>query len=490
MSSEEITRLIIILWFIGEWLLRLLALFVVPRNRKPTAGMAWLLVIFLQPTIGWLVFLVFGSTKLPKNRRDAQETLEGLIAITMQQVAKANTGLASEIAVTPPRKYQEVSALATHLTNLPLFGGNDISVIHNYNAIIASITADINAATSFVHIEYYILALDEATEPFFDAISAARQRGVTVRVLYDAFGSRKFPRRKEMLKRLRSEGVMIQAMLPITLVGQNATRPDLRNHRKLVVVDGTTGYTGSFNMIERAYHRRDRIVYDELVIRMEGPVVAQLEAVFVTDWNAETGEIVEDALALIEQNLRIRGTASAQIIPSGPGYEYENNLKVFTSALYAATRSITIVNPYFVPDDSLSLALVSAAQRGVEVTLVNSEAIDQAMVAHAQHSYYEEMLKAGVKIRLYKAPTLLHSKYMLIDDDVALIGSSNMDIRSFQLNHELTVTVFDAAIIADLHRVTAGYIKRTRQVSKSAWKQRPKRKQLLDNLARLTSSIQ
>ena len=485
-----IWHVLLVVWFTFEWLLRILALFVIPRNRRPNSGMSWLLFIFLIPEIGWIAFLIFGFSKLPKERRDAQATLDLYIQQAMYYVASQWKDKTHLIQAQPPEKYRGSVALSAGLTHLPLFAGNAIEPIAEYDEVITRITKDIATAQHYIQVEYYILALDEATEPFFAALEAAVARGVTVRVLYDAFGSRKFPRKKEMLARLEHVGIEAHAMLPLRLPGKKYTRPDLRNHRKLVVIDGMTGYTGSLNMIQRDYHRKDDIVYDEMVVRLEGPVVLQLEAIFLNDWLAETGQVLDERPVNFADQLKLKGKIAAHVVPSGPGYEYENNRKLFTSLFHAAEKRITIVNPYFVPDQSLISALTSAAARGVKVTLINSEAIDQVFVAHAQRSYYEEMLRAGVAIYLYKKPALLHSKFAIIDDDACFVGSSNMDIRSFELNQELTLTTYDKEFVARMQTITDGYLKSSRKVTKSEWTKRPPRKQLLDNIARLTSSLQ
>lgn len=479
---------LLIIWYAFEWVLRIVALFVVPRNRNPTAGTSWLLFIFLVPTVGWLVFLVFGSSRLPRHRRDAQVTLDRYITQAMRQIVARWRDSDELVTPTPPAKYASSIQLSEALTHLPLLDGNRLEAIDQYEATIDRMIKDINAAQQFVHLEYYIIAYDEVTIPLFDALAAARQRGVKVRVLYDAFGSRKFTNRQAMVRRLAADDIEVHAMLPFRLPGKGYTRPDLRNHRKLTVVDGTIGYTGSLNMIKRNYHRRDDIVYDEMTVRVEGPAVLQLEAVFLNDWYAETGQILRERhdKALITP----KGTSLAHVIPSGPGYEYHNNLKFFASLFYAARAQITIVNPYFVPDQSLISALISAVQRGVKVRIVNSAAIDQLFVAHAQRSYYEQLLRAGVEIYLYKKPALLHAKFTVIDDDACLVGSSNMDIRSFELNQELTLTAYDPTFVTKMQAAAEGYIARSTRVNKQQWLRRPPRKQLLDNIARLTSSLQ
>lgn len=489
--NDDLLQVLLILWLALEWALRLAALFVVPRNRRPNSGLSWLLFIFLIPWIGWIVFAVLGSSKLPKNRRDIQALLDQYFARVMKQIS-GDKPLAKKLLALPDKKYQSSVKLSQALTHLPLFAGNILEPIDQYNESISRLVDDINAARHYVYVEYYILALDPVTEPFFEAMESAVKRGVAVRVLYDDFGARKYKNRKEMIDRLNSIGVKHNSMLPLRWPGKKYTRPDLRNHRKLVVVDGVIGYTGSLNLVQCNYHRKDGIYYDEMVVRIEGPVVAQLEAVFMSDWIAELGKMpdVENDSEVDSSRLISKGASDAHVVPSGPGYDDENNRKFFASLFYAAEKEITIVNPYFVPDESLITAIISAARRGVTVKLINSEAIDQVMVAHAQRSYYEQMLKAGVEIYLYKKPVLLHSKFTIIDDDACFVGSSNMDIRSFELNQELTLTTYDKQFVVKMKQIARGYIDRSNRVDQDKWSKRPPRKQLLDNIARLTSSLQ
>jgi cardiolipin synthase len=178
------------------------------------------------------------------------------------------------------------------------------------------------------------------------------------------------------------------------------------------------------------------------------------------------------------------------VLPSGPGFEHNNNLLLFVELFHAARRRITIANPYVVPEESLLLALTSAAQRGVDVTLIVSEIGDQFLEYHAQGSYYEELLKAGVHIYRYQAPVILHSKSISIDDDIAVIGSSNMDIRSFQLNLEVTLVCYDPGVVADLRKIEAEYLRCSSPLYLETWQERPLLTRLFDNLARLTSALQ
>ena len=477
-------------WLIVDWIIRIAALFVVPKNRKPTAGMAWLLFIFLFPLPGLLIFILLGSPKLPKPRREAQKQIDQIIKKRMQDL-KGNRNSDDVLSAKAPKQYQQLANLSKSLGGLPVFGGNSIEVLPDYDKVIDIIVKDIDSAKKYVHIEYFIIVLDELTLPIFDAIARATKRGVIVRVLYDSISTKRYPKWKEMLARLQKDGAETQAMLPLRLPGRGYVRPDLRNHRKLIVVDGILGYTGSQNLVKRNYHRKDEIYYDELVIRVRGPIVLQLSAVFASDWYSETKQVLNlKKLNPAANELKIEGSSLAQILPSGPGYDDENNLKLFTSLIHAANKRIVITNPYFVPDDSLTTAITAATRRGVEVIMINSEVMDQWMVGHAQRSFYEALLKAGVKIYLYKKPILLHSKFITVDGDIATVGSSNLDIRSFLLDLEVTLISYDPKVVAKLIKIEDQYLSKSKRITLAQWQSRSKYQNLKDNIARLTSALQ
>lgn len=477
-------------WFGFELLVRVAAFFIVPRNRKPSSSAAWLLLIMLFPTIGLLTFLLIGSPKLSRRRRSDQALMDTIIHQAVDAAA-ADKDLKQFVHFDVPERYQAFVNLNTTLSKMPAFSGNKVSLLPEYNDTLAHIAKDIDSAKDFVHIEFFIIAMDDETEEIFQAMERAAARGVKVRVLFDAVGARRYPNSKGMKKRLDIAGIEWQAMLPVHLPGKRYERPDLRNHRKIVVIDGDTGYTGSLNIIRRNYHRRDKLYYDELMARVEGPVVNQLQGVFITDWYAESGELLNRELTPeFKLKLKKAGDVLAQVLPSGPGFEFENNLKLFNSLIYAARKRVVITNPYFVPDESLMAAIVTAAQRGVEVLLLNSDIMDQKMVGHAQRSFYEELLRAGVQVYWYPWPKLLHSKHITIDDDISVIGSSNFDIRSFELNLEVSMIVYDKGVTRALQKIEDVYIGRSKQITLEAWRTRPLHSRLLDNLARLTSALQ
>jgi cardiolipin synthase len=241
-------------------------------------------------------------------------------------------------------------------------------------------------------------------------------------------------------------------------------------------------------MIDKTYHRKDTISYVELMARTQGPFVGENAAVFASDWYNETSErlthFVDNALP------SPRGKTVAQILPSGPGYSYQNNLKYFVSLIHTATKSVVITNPYLVPDESLLAAIISVAQRGVKVSILNSEVMDQWMVGHAQRSYYKELMQAGVTISLYPSPQLLHSKYMVVDQQVAIVGSSNLDVRSFELDLECVSIFYDSTVAKKLYAQHMSDQQKSSVIDPAKWRGRGIWTEFLDSLARLTSALQ
>ena len=472
-----------------DWAIRIVAIFVVPRNRRPTSGMAWLMAIFFLPVPGLILFLVIGSKRLPRARRAKQEAINQLVSSIAERDGRAlvsDTGsmqLGLESAV----------RLGQALGAQPMLRGNSATMTIDYEHSFALIAEAIRGASDYVHIEFYILVHDETTDDVFRAMREARERGVDVRVLLDHVSALRNPGRRRTIKSLDDMGAEWDYMLPVRPWRGEYQRPDLRNHRKLVVVDGKVGFMGSQNLVDSSYNKRSNIRrglhWRDIMVRVEGPIVLGLEAVFQGDWFLETGDYLQK-LDMGDTARTMPGDLDCQIVPSGPGYAAENNLQVFVSLLYTAQRRISITSPYFVPDGSIMNALRAAHARGVEIELFVSEIGDQAVVYHAQRSYYEELLDTGVRIWMYRPPYILHSKHFTVDDAVAVIGSSNMDQRSFGLNMEISMVVHGESFVGDLDAVNDYYRENSRELTREEWSRQPLRSQLLDGLARLTSALQ
>ncbi len=486
-TATTITAIVAAAIIVVDILIRVVAVIVVPRNRRPTAGMAWLLAIFFIPVVGILLFLLIGSPKLPKHRREKQAQVDEYIRDSTHGIERVSD------STTWPTWFDGVVRLNRNLGAMPLIGSNSASLIGDYQGSLDAMTEAIRGAERYVHVEFYIFAYDRTTAPLFDALGDAVARGVEVRVLLDHIASARVAGYRKTLRRLDDMGVRWQLMLPVQPWLGRYQRPDLRNHRKLLVVDGAIGFMGSQNIIDRSYNKRSNIrrglKWKELVARVEGPIVSGLEAIFATDWYLETGEPPMREIVSLGQESEAQGL-DCQVVPSGPGYTNENNLKLFLALMYAARERIILTSPYFVPDEAMLRAISGATQRGVHVELFVSEIGDQALVYHAQRSYYEALLRAGVRIYMYRAPFILHAKHFTIDDDVAVIGSSNMDIRSFELNMEVSLLVRGASFVHEMRAVEADYRRNSRELSLDEWERQPLRSTVLDNLARLTSALQ
>ncbi len=474
-------------WMV-DIILRIVAVIVVPRNRRPGSALAWLVAIMVLPLLVFPLYLMLGKAELPRKRRRKQVVLNRLMHVRAQSIPD------SELDPDTPSWLQSAVQLNRKLGAFPLTGNNQAELEIDYAASIARMTADVREAKREVHALFYTMVLDDATRDFFDALAEAADRGVTVRVLYDHWGSLSHYRHYRRMRRLLdAHGIAHYPMMPIMPFRDGAfQRPDLRNHRKLLLVDGEVGWMGSQNMIAAHYNkranRRRGLHWQETMVRLRGPIVSEMNLLFATDWYYESGQTLSMD-TVVRPSPDTSGDYECQLVPSGPGYVFENNLLLFNQLFYSATRRIVAVSPYFVPDESLLAALTTAARRGVEVELFVSEVGDQFLVFHAQRSYYTQLLEAGVRIHLHRAPTILHAKHITIDDSVTVIGSSNMDIRSFLLDMESSMMIGGRDFAEQMHRVEDVYRSRSRELSLEEWEGRPRLMVLLDNTCRLASSV-
>lgn len=477
--------LVLLLTFV-DLVIRVIAVGVIPGNRRPTTAMAWLLGIFFVPFLGIILFLLFGNFKLSARRRQQQAQVN-------ERVRAGTSALADvESSYQGPEWVKSAGELNQRLGSLPMVDGNKVELIPGYPDSIQAMTVAVRNAKRYVNAEFYIMSSDHVTDDLLTAMEEAAERGVEVRVLFDHIGTLRVRGYRNLLKRLRSGKIQWKRMLPLLPTHGQWRRPDLRNHRKIMVVDGLVAFSGSQNLIEPSYnnpkHKKVGREWVELMARLEGPIVTTLNVVFATDWLSETDESLEDQLR-IEADWA-PGNVTAQVVPSGPGFSTENNLRLFNTLIYSAQQRISICSPYFVPDDSLLYAITTAAQRGVDVELFVSEKGDQFLVHHAQRSYYEALLEAGVRIYLYKAPFVLHAKHFTIDDEVAVLGSSNMDMRSFSLNMEVSVMLLGADIVEKMRAVENTYRDISHELLLDDWVKRPLGARYVDNVARLTATVQ
>lgn len=472
-----------------EYGLKIWALGTVPEGRRPSSSSAWLLLILFVPLVGFPLYWLIGSPWVRGRRHEVQARTNRLLAEATRRLPHLPVG------VEVPDGLATVVTMNRNLTGLPCVTGAEEGLFGDTDEFFAALAEAIGSAQHHVHVEFYIASRDASTEPVFQAMARAVERGVEVRLLADHLGSRPYPGRKEMERSLTGAGVQWHYMMPIDPLRGRWRRPDLRNHRKLMVVDGTVGFVGSHNLIGAAYgsaeNERVGRRWKDLSMRVSGDAATALQAVFMTDWYTETGERLEDATYVVDHpDLEPGGRANAlQVVPSGPGFPTEPNLRMFTALVNQATERVAITSPYFVPDESLLAAITSAAYRGVHVELFVGEQADQFLVGHAQRSYYRALLTAGVTIHLYPAPTVLHSKYLTVDDTVGAIGSSNMDYRSFALTYEVMMMGFGGSLVARLQENDEEYRAVSRRLTLEEWEGRPWHERYVNNVCRLTAAL-
>ena len=477
-------------WIVIEYIVKIIAVGVVPENRRPSSSSAWLLLILFVPIVGIPAFLLLGSPYINQRRARIQAEANEL----MHEGADDLPDVPPSLVAAP--EFVSVAQLGRALTALPMVTGDSHGVISDYEESIERMAELVDEAAEYVHVEIYIMAWDQTTDVFFRALERASARGIEVRVLFDHIGSRKYPGFHRLGKRLNAAGIEWHLMLPFIPWRGKARRIDLRNHSKLLVIDGRRAMMGSQNMIDSSYlNRKNSQIgrnWHDIMVELSGPIVAGIEAAFSTDWYSESGQALGIRPYERDGNEpEVGGATSAmQLIPSGPGFTTSPNLKVFTSMMYLAQKRLAIVSPYFVPDESLLAAVETAARRGVDVELYVSEQADQYMVDRAQSSYYRSLLEAGVRIFLYPKPAVLHTKCFIVDDIYAVMGSSNMDMRSFGLNYEISLLTTGGDLVDDIIDVVADYQDVSHELTLEEWEKRPWPRRYMEPVMRLTSSLQ
>lgn len=467
------------LYLASEWVIRIGALLYVPQRRPPSAARAWLLLFFFLPWAGLLLYLLIGRAYLPRKRFRVQKQIYELVRSLVPRAAVFEAEFRD--AVSP--ELLPALRLAEQLSEFPIVGGNRFELLPQYEAAIDRIVREVEGAQHYVHMLFYIFEADEVGRCVAQALERTAKRGVAVRVLMDAIGSRAGLR--ELAPGLRAAGAEVLPVMPLRLWGPNAARFDLRNHRKIVVVDGSSAFFGSQNIVSARANRG--LVNEEMAVRATGPIVRHLEAVLLGDRYLEVGALPPESGLTPETHSPV-ADGLAQVVPSGPGYSEGTAELVMIALMYGARSRVVLTSPYVIPSDAFLTAMCSTARRGVTVDLIVDRESNKPLVQLAQQSYYDTMLKAGINIYRHHG-SFLHAKHISIDDDVALIGSSNLDMRSFALNAEVSVQICDRSVVAELKKVQDAYLRQTDCVTVEERRAVRLPQRALENLARLTDSL-
>ncbi|GAA3525818.1 cardiolipin synthase [Zobellella aerophila] len=457
---------------------------VIMKRRPVGVSLAWLALIFAIPILGVATYILFGEVRLGRKRAERAKSMYRPHADWINVLVSRFPGQQFQVN----EQVKPIHELVKARLNMPMLNGNEMSLLQQPHAILASLLADISWAHSSCYMEFYIWHPGGRADDIAFALMAAARRGVDCRLLLDSVGSADFFRSR-WPKRLRDAGVKVVEVLPVGAFRVLLERQDLRMHRKLVVIDDDVAYTGSMNLVDPACFKQDAGVgqWVDIMLRIRGPIVPIMWSLFVWDWEMETGERLLEQLeyhpvSFLDKQLKL------QLLPSGPFMGGDAIQQSLLTAVYQARHRLVLVTPYFVPDDPLVAALCSAADRGVQVQLVLPARNDSRMVNYACNAFFDELLSAGVEIHLY-ATGLLHAKCVLVDEQFALVGTVNLDRRSLWLNFEMSLLIDDGDMVRKLLWLADTYLAEAEPVSWLSWRQRPLRQRVLENLFYLLSPL-
>lgn len=440
------------------------------KKQAVSATISWLMVIYLLPVVGILAYLILGEITLGRKHQQATQRLQPKYMEWFQRVSEC------EHLINKPSNlaYRAIFDLTQKRLNIPCIVGNELHILDTPKTIIGSIVNDIKQATHSINMVFYIWAEDGTINEVMNALLEARKRGVAVKILLDSVGSHHFLNSSEC-RYMRDNGIDIIEALHANLFRMFFHRIDLRQHRKIIVIDNQIAYTGSMNMVDPKFFKKSSNLgnWIDIMVRINGPVAPIFNSLHAWDWEIETEESVpvelpECPLLPIEAH----NSHAVQVLATGPGFPDDLVPQSLCLAIFAAQQSIVITSPYFVPDHTVAEALRIAALRGVDVTLILPKKNDSLMVEWASRTFFDELLAAGVNIYLFEKG-LLHTKSMLIDNTLALVGTVNMDMRSFMLNFEVTMIVEDDNFANEVNLLHEGYIAGSSQLNYEEWITRP-----------------
>jgi cardiolipin synthase len=473
----------LVLWVVLGGVLALAALLsaghALLHKRDPRAALGWLVLCLGLPAVGAALYWLLGVNRIRTLARHWQALGEGMGGGEPEACPWT-----AELAPTLPfraENYAALLSLGDAVTRRPLLWGNRVAPLHCGEAAYPAMLAAIAAARSSVVLSTYIFDADATGRRFIEALAGAAQRGVEVKVLIDALGERySWPPARRLL---RGSGVRLARFLPPSL-SERGVHFNLRNHRKILVVDGAVGFTGGINLGDRHLAARDdprRVV--DLHFRVEGPVVGQLLEAFLEDWRFTTGEPFGPVR---HPPAAPGGEAFCRGISAGPNEDFDQLTWLVIGALECARRRVRIMTPYFIPDRGLIAAISAAALRGVTVEILLPGKNNLPYLAWATRAYLWELLQYGARI-YFQPPPFVHSKLLLVDDHYALVGSANLDPRSLRLNFEFNLEVYDRALNAALARHFDERLALSHQTSLEEVDARPLPIKLRDSFAKLFS---
>ncbi len=464
----------------GYWLLIAgVTLRILIKRRTVPSAMAWLCVIFILPLVGVFAYLLFGELHLGKKRAERAKEMWPSTARWFNELKEcSNIFTTSNSTVAAP-----LFQLCEHRHGIPGIRGNQLQLLTTTEDTLKTMINDINLARNNIEMVFYIWQTGGLVDNVAEALMAAARRGVHCRLLLDSAGSQAFFR-GTYPEMMRKSGIEVVEALKVNVFRVFLRRMDLRQHRKVVLIDNHIAYTGSMNMVDPRFFKQSSGVgqWIDLMARVQGPVAAMAGAIYACDWELETGKRImpqppQNSILPFEEETG----HTLQIIASGPGFPEEMIHQALLTAVYSSREELIMTTPYFVPSDDLLHAICTAALRGVDVSLIVPKKNDSLMVGWASRAFFSELLQAGVKIYQFENG-LLHTKSVLVDGQLSLVGTVNLDMRSLWLNFEITMVIDDDGFGADLAHVQNDYIARSTPMDLNVWIKRPMWQRIIERL--------
>ncbi|MGC9459598.1 cardiolipin synthase [Vibrio genomosp. F10] len=441
---------------------------IVLKRRAVSVSLAWLMIIYIVPVVGVACYFLFGELNLGRKRAERAKEMFTPFQHWFRQLNHCQAHLPESL----DGHISKIDELCNNRMSIPALVGNSLSLQNSPDEILHSIIEDVEKAQHSISMVFYIWHPGGLADSVASALIQATKRGVKIKLMLDSAGSPRFFN-SPWYQMMKDSGIQVVQALEVSPWRMFLRRLDLRQHRKIIVIDDTIAYTGSMNLVDPAFFKQNAAVgqWIDIMIRITGPTVNVLSAIHSWDWEVETGQrhLPKQPECTLKPNEQQN---PVQVVPSGPGMPEHLIMQVLALAMHQANHSVKITTPYFVPSNDLLETIKLTAQRGVSVDIIIPHKNDSIMVKWASRAFYGDLLDAGVNIHEFHGG-LLHTKSVVIDDHFCLVGTVNMDMRSLWLNFEVTLAVQDSAFTKEMSWLQQQYIEQSYPVDQEKWKERP-----------------
>ncbi len=454
-------------------------LVIVTENKNPVKTLSWMLVLIFIPILGLILYLYFGQNyrrkKIFKKSDIREATTRPDVSFDVKKLD----------AMPIDNNQVNLIKLLYNNNSSEVYSNNDVRILATGEATFQSLFEEIEKAKDHIHIEFFIIRDDQVSNQLKEILIRKAKQNVRIRLIYDYWGS--FGLTKRYLKSLTDVGVFVRPFLPLRF-RFNKSKINYRNHRKILVVDGKVGFIGGINIADRYLYGNSLGAWRDTFVRFEGAVVHGLQMQFLIDWYFVEGKLISDAKYYPIPSISERKNF-VQIVSSGPDTNWPFVMQGITSAIMSSSKYIYIHTPYFIPNQTVNDTLIVAALSGVDVRLMVPRKSDSPITTYSSNSYLAEIMKAGVKVYQY-TEGFLHSKAIVIDDFISIIGSCNLDERSFYQNFEANSFIYEKETALELKQLFLEDQKKCVKLDPIEWEKRSRFQKFKESIARLASPLQ